>query len=219
MPSYSPGEIRRERDELKSNSVRLLLQWRCMEPEQGQYDYDYLDRVESLVELYNANGMTVLLDMHQDLYCPGITESRNIGNGAPVWATHTDGLPVKDQTDWSFYYLQPGAIRAFDNFWNKYGNHPELMDPYAQMWQVVAEHFSQHPGVFGYDLMNGPYGGTYLPNVLENGALAKLYEMTIDKIREVDNDAWIFVEPVALCANARPRRHYSANPGGQVRRQ
>lgn len=208
MPSYSPEEISRERDELKSNSVRLLMQWRCVEPEQGQYDYDYLDRIGDLVDLYNSNGMTVLLDMHQDLYGPGITESRDVGNGAPVWATYTDGLPVREQPDWSLYYLQPGVIRAFDNFWNKRGNHPELMESYAKMWQIVAGRFSQHPGVFGYDLMNEPFSGSYLPNVLESGALAKLYAMTIERIREVDNDTWIHYDvdndkhPFALASTA-----------------
>ena len=57
--------------------------------------------------------MYVLLDMHQDLYVPKFN-----GDGAPEWATYDDGLPVKQQNPWALTYLQPGVMRAFDNFWN-----------------------------------------------------------------------------------------------------
>lgn len=201
MPRYGAAEIAREQTELGSNAVRLLLQWRCVEPEPNVYDERYLDRLEALVKLYNDHGLTVLFDMHQDMWGPGITPDGKTGNGAPKWATYMDGLPVKKQTSWAMYYLEPGVVRAFDNFWNKFGNHPELVGHYARMWAHVAQRFAHNPGVFGYDLMNEPFMGSVMPSTLEQGALATLYRMTIAEIRKVDNDSWIFVEPVALGAN------------------
>ncbi|WP_216380277.1 glycoside hydrolase family 5 protein [Arcanobacterium phocae] len=201
MPEYYETDIARERGELSSNAVRLLMQWRCVEPEPGVYDDAYLDRVENLVNTYNSHGMTVLLDMHQDLYGPGVADIPGVGNGAPVWATYTDGLPVNKHDNWAMYYLEKGVIRAFDNFWNHTGKHPELMDHYAKMWAHVAHRFAHHPGVFGYDLMNEPFAGKSLPATLEKGPLADLYTRVINAIRETDNDTWIFLEPVALGAN------------------
>lgn len=201
MPAYGPKEIARERTQLRSNAVRLLLQWRCVEPQPNVYDDAYLDRVAALVKTYNDHGMTVLFDMHQDLWGPGITPERNVGNGAPVWATHTDGLPVKKNKSWAMYYLEPGVTRAFDNFWNKFGNHPELMDHYARMWGHVAKRFASNPGVFGYDLMNEPYMGSALPSTIESGPLAELYRKSVTEIRKADADTWIFLAPIALGSN------------------
>lgn len=41
------------------------------------------------VRWFRAQGIRVVLDMHQDLWGPATT-----GNGAPTWATYTDGLPT-----------------------------------------------------------------------------------------------------------------------------
>lgn len=201
MPGYGAKEIERERKQVRSNAVRLLMQWRCVEPQPNVYDDAYLDRVAALVKIYNDNGMTVLFDMHQDLWGPGITPERNAGNGAPVWATYTDGLPVKKHKSWAMYYLEPGVTRAFDNFWNKFGNHPELMDHYARMWGHIAKRFANNPGVFGYDLINEPYMGSSLPSTVESGPLAELYRKSIAEIRKADNDTWVFLAPIAFGSN------------------
>ncbi|NUP02803.1 MAG: cellulase family glycosylhydrolase, partial [Nonomuraea sp.] len=57
------------------------------------------------------------------------------------------------------------------------------------------------PGVLGYDLMNEPWGGSVQGASFETGPLATLYRKSIAAIREVDQDAWIFLEPQAVGVN------------------
>ncbi|WP_116114817.1 glycoside hydrolase family 5 protein [Austwickia chelonae] len=201
MPRYTEKDIAKERHDMGTNAVRLLLQWRCVEPSPNVYDDTYLDRVEKLVAAYNAHGMTVMLDMHQDVYSVAATPGSTAGNGAPAWATHMDGLPVPAKKQWWEYYVTPGVTRAWDNFWNKFDNHPELADHYARMWGKVASRFAGNKGVVGYDLMNEPYTGNSLPTVVERGPLSTLYQKCVDEIRKADQDSWVFVEPVAFGAN------------------
>ena len=106
------------------------------------------------------------------------TAPGNIGNGAPAWATYMDGLPVSPQDRWELYYVQPGVMRAFDNFWNTTGQHPELVEHYANAWQAVAERFAGNDTVVAYDLMNEPWGGSLQGPAFEGGPLAALYQRT-----------------------------------------
>ena len=67
------------------NSIRLVFTWEGVEPLQGQYDEDYLDKIETLLDGCAARRILVLLDAHQDLY------ARNFcGDGFPQWAVHPD---------------------------------------------------------------------------------------------------------------------------------
>lgn len=114
LPWIDRTDVVREARELGSNSVRYLIQWKNIEPEPGRYDDEYLDDVAERVSWYREQGMHVILDMHQDIYGPAACEGS--GNGAPAWATHTDGLPCTPQTPWVLTYVQPAVIRAYDHF-------------------------------------------------------------------------------------------------------
>jgi endoglycosylceramidase len=197
MPSITAAGIDREQRDMGMNAVRLLISWRAVEPERGRTDTAYLDRLEKLVEEYAQRGYHVLLDMHQDLYGPAVA-----GNGAPPWATFADGLQaVYNEDMWELTYLQPGVIRAYDNFWNTTGKHPDLMGRYAAAWRTVAGRFAGNPAVLGYDLMNEPYGGTLAGPAFESGPLTTLYQRTVDAIRTVDDAKWICIAPQAMGTN------------------
>lgn len=200
MPEVSPGDVRAEKDRLDSNAVRLLIFWSKVEPRPGVYDESYLDQVAERVSWYRNNGMRVVLDMHQDLWGPETGTSRN--NGAPAWASHFDGLPVKPNEDnWALTYLQPGVVRAFDHFWGTSGEHPELQEHYAAAWKHVAQRFAGDRAVLGYDLMNEPWGGSVPWPFFERNQLGPMYQRVIDAIREVDDQHWTMVEPQALGVN------------------
>lgn len=202
LPDFTEEDLQRENDDMGTNFVRFLISWRAVEPEPGEIDQDYLDGVEERMDWYAERGYHVMLDMHQDLWGWGITPERANGNGAPEWATYMDDLPVRSpQEMWELYYLEPGVIRAFDNFWNTTGTHPELTEHYAGAWRAVAERFASHPAVVAYDLMNEPYGGTLQGPAFESGPLTKLYQQTADAIREVDDDSWMCLEPQAFGFN------------------
>lgn len=102
-----------ELSQLGFNLVRLGIFWDGLEPEPNKYDDSYLGKIEALLDLCAEYSIYVLLDMHQDLY--GVRYS----DGAPEWATFTDGLPEPEKGFvWSDAYLTSEAIQhAFDHFW------------------------------------------------------------------------------------------------------
>ncbi|WP_025274095.1 cellulase family glycosylhydrolase [Haloglycomyces albus] len=202
LPELTEEDVEREYADMGTNFVRYLLQWQAVEPEPGVIDEDYLAAVAERVEWYADRGYHVMLDMHQDLYSPYTNSTRVAGNGAPEWATHPDGLPVNtDLEQWELYYLEPGVIRSFDNFWATTSGDDGLMDHYADAWGSVADYFADTEAVIAYDIMNEPWGGTLQATEFETGPLAELYRRSIDTIRESDEDSWIFVEPQAVGVN------------------
>ena len=201
LPWITEDAVQAEYDLMGTNFVRFLIQWQALEPERGVYDEDYLDAVAERVDWYAERGYHVLLDMHQDLYGRYTSPQEHSGNGAPRWATHNDGLPVESQDMWELVYLEPGVMRSFDHFWNTTGEHPYLMDDYAAAWNHVATRFADEPAVLGYDLMNEPFGGSLQGPDFEAGPLAELYRRCLERIREADQDAWIFVEGQAVGVN------------------
>jgi endoglycosylceramidase len=138
------------------NCVRLGIFWDGLEPEPGRIDEAYLERVARLVGWARAEGLFVLLDMHQDLY------SVKFSDGAPAWATLDEGKPHTTGAVWSdAYYLSEAVQTALDHFWT---NSPApdgvgLQDHYARVWRRVAQRFREEPAVLGFDLMNEPVPG------------------------------------------------------------
>jgi endoglycosylceramidase len=143
------------------NCVRLGFTWASVEPEPGRYSDTCLAEIEKRVAWAARNGLYVFLDMHQDLF------SMKYSDGAPEWATLTDGKPhVAPGAVWSDAYFTSLAVQAaFDNF---YANKPGpdgvgLQDHYTRAWRHVAERFAKNPTVIGYDLMNEPFAGSLVP--------------------------------------------------------
>ncbi|MEV5978005.1 cellulase family glycosylhydrolase [Streptomyces sp. NPDC052114] len=196
MPWIEEKDVARERRALGTNFVRFLLQWRKVEPSPGTYDTTYLKRVAERVRWYGERGYHVLLDMHQDLYGPGVG-----GNGAPKWATETDGHTSAATDPWELGYVEPGTVRAFDRFWGTADGGRDLRGHYVKAWREVARYFADDDAVVGYDLMNEPWGGSVQGPAFESGPLARLYQDCVDAIRTVDRDRWLLVEPSAIGAN------------------
>ena len=149
------------------NCVRLAIFWDGIEPQPGKIDTAYLDRVAQMVGWAKAEHIYVMLDMHQDLY------SVKYSDGAPAWATLSDGKEHVKGSVWSdSYYASPAVQTALDHFW---ANSPApdgkpLQEHYAQAWVAVAERFKDEPAVVGYDLMNEPFPGAQAPLFMHAGA-------------------------------------------------
>lgn len=201
MPWIKESDVVAESNTLGTNAVRFLIFWDLVEPQPGVYDDNYLANVLIRVNWYGSLGMHVILDMHQDLYGPGaFADGPTDVDGAPRWATYTDGLPVKETSPWGLMYLQLGETRAWDNFWGTTLKHPELREHYGAAWQHVAGYFANNNAVIGYDLLNEPYGGSLQGPIFERTVLFAMYQSAINKIRQVDNNHWIFVEPSSFAA-------------------
>ena len=139
------------------NVVRLGIIWDGLEPEPGVYNEEMFRCLDDRIRWASERGIYVLLDMHQDLY------SVKFSDGAPDWATLTDGQPHQTGAVWSDAYLiSPAVQTAFDNFWK---NTPAsdgigIQDHYARLWRRIAERYADEPAVIGYDIMNEPFIGT-----------------------------------------------------------
>jgi endoglycosylceramidase len=175
------------------NVARHQIFWDAVEPAPGVYDEAYLDRVAERLDWYAEAGVWVILDMHQDVYA-----ERFCCDGAPAWAIRDDALPFTPQSIWFLNYFQPAVRRAFDNFWDHDGLHPDLQDHYGAAWAHVAARFRHHSALLGYDLMNEPSEGSADAAVFESTRLREFYERIIGAVRAVDPDRWIFFEPVGF---------------------
>jgi len=146
------------------NVIRFGIYWESAEPSPGEYDDAYLSKIEEMINQAGKYGLSVFLDMHQDLY-GSIFE-----DGAPEWATLTDGKEHIRTDLWSdSYLLSPAVQTAFDNFWanTKASDGIGLLDHYANMWLHIAKRFKDNPFVIGYDFLNEPFPGTAALPILE----------------------------------------------------
>jgi endoglycosylceramidase len=170
-PPFLPWQSKDEVTVLRKwgfNSVRYLIVWEAVEPQPGQYDDAYLDRVAERLDWCREAGLKVILDMHQDLYA-----RKYFGDGAPEWACLDDGIAHSPPLGgWFMGYLSPAVMRAFDGF---YANKPGpggvgIQDRFIAMWQHVAERFRDDANIIGYDLLNEPAYGQAMNGVM--GAIA-----------------------------------------------
>jgi endoglycosylceramidase len=202
LPWVTQSSVQRMADDFGFNFARYLIFWDAVEPQPGVIDSPYLDAVQTRLDWFAASGIHVVLDMHQDVYA-----KRFCCDGAPNWAIDDDGLPFTPNATWWLNYLKPAVMAAFDNFFDVNGKGTALMDHYGDAWAAVATRFRDHPAVIGYDLMNEPSPGSYLDLVagpdggmaiFDREYLTPFYQRTIGRIRAVDPDGWIFLEPLFL---------------------
>lgn len=185
------------------NFARLLIFWDDLEPRPGRYSRGYLPKIEHVLDWAERHDVRVLIDAHQDVFGPAFGH-----RGVPEWATRTDGLPFTPHPDdWFSEYFEPAVQRAFTHLYED----KDLQRSQARMWRVLAERFSDHPAVFGYDLINEPMGemrpGEELPSAarrIERDQLTPMYNRLADAIRSADNDGWIFVEPTPIVGEGVP---------------
>lgn len=139
------------------NIIRLGIFWDAIEPTPGIYNDEYLKKIDRIIDMAGSFGIAVYLDMHQDLY--GIV----FEDGAPEWATITDGKEHIRTSLWSeSYLLSPAVQHAFDNFWNNKNASDGIgiCDHYINVWKHIAKRYAENPYVVGYDLMNEPFPGS-----------------------------------------------------------
>lgn len=208
--SYPPSELD-DRDFRRLaawgfNFVRLGIQWAKITPKPPQavddvdswVDDSYLDRVRRVVRKLAAHDIYVLLDFHQDIYSRVFA-----GNGAPEWAVYNEGLSFANTNPWWTGYLQPAVLSAFDHFWR---NEAAIQEAAARAWRAVAARLGDEPNVVGYDLFNEPVPGPTTFADFERRQLPEFLNRTIDRIRDVDTETAIWVEPPIYFGGGVPSR-------------
>ena len=187
------------------NSVRLVINWSYLEPERGVYDEVYIAKVKEAVEWAREYGIYVILDMHQDAWgkyiatppdeeCSGIRKP-NVGwDGAPEWATITDGLStcILETRE-----LSPAVMRAWESFWS---DRDDIQQHFINTWARLASEFLDDPVIAGYNIINEPNWGEHLFDCIHTHKPA-MHRRVLEAIRQLEGDGHhkiIFFEPSAL---------------------
>jgi len=188
------------------SSVRLIVSWSRLEPTRGAYDEAYVARIKKAVRQAASYGLYVVLDMHQDAWgpavdtragevCPAGSEPANGWDGAPAWATITDGKSTCRRGERE---LVPAVMAAWDHF---YADSQGVQSHLVRTWARLAGDVARNPAVAGFDLLNEPGFGTGA--IDETKALGKFYGRAIAAIRKAERRAGgfhhiVFFEPSVL---------------------
>src|SRR4051812_17533566 len=168
---------------LGMNVVRLIVHWSKLEPQRGVYDDAYIERIREAVRWARAEGVYVVLDMHQDAWgkyvasphdetcAPGFTHQQG-WDGAPQWATITDGLPT---CRFQIREVAPAVGQAWQNF---YADRDGIQTELVSTWAHLAQEFAADSTVAGYDLLNEPNPG-YGPGAEDATTLGVYYNRAI----------------------------------------
>jgi endoglycosylceramidase len=166
--------------------VRLPIAWSLLEPQRGQFDEHYLDRVAAAAAMLNAHDLYVVLDMHSLGWSPVYG-----GSGAPKWAT-VQGVPdpVWGPMPSAGRLLSPAINVSTAHFWLS----QSLQDDYFDAWNVVAQRFRDDSGVAGYDLMNEPHSFPLPPFRFDKDQLFPFYQRGVEHIGSVDPNHLFFLD-------------------------
>lgn len=183
------------------NVVRLGMSWSALEPTRGEIDEAYLGQIEDAVAWAKAHDIYVVLDMHQDSWwnegtpegfeCKRSTTSMWGYDGAPTWATITDGGP---RCQFQGRDISPASNRAFQNW---YFDTDGVQSALVDTWGVLAEAFADEPTVAGFDLLNEPGFGETAPATTSR-QLGRFYSAAIAEIRGAGAGQIVFMEPSIL---------------------
>jgi len=197
---------------LGMNEVRLLVHWSALEPERGKFDEAYIARITEAVRWARRQGIYVVLDMHQDAWgkyiaspkdeacAPGFSHQQG-WDGAPKWATITDGLPT---CRFQLREVAPAVGQAWQNF---YLDRDGIQSELVKTWAHLAKTFAADPTVAGYDLINEPNPG-YGVGAEDATALGLYYKNAIAAIRAAESSAprgfhhIVFFEPSVIWSAA-----------------
>src|SRR4029077_14863188 len=189
IPTFDAGDA----DRMQGFGFNLLghpISWSALEPEPGQYDRRYLDRIAAIVTVCQRRGILVVIDFHQDAF------SKEIGqDGAPRWALDLLlgpggyrylGGPL---TDLDARRFAPATIAAFREF---FADAQDVQDRYAAAASAAPGVFRRSRGVLGYEIMNEPFalvaGGT-------QAQLDAFHVRVATAVRRVDRRHLVIFEP------------------------
>ena len=208
------------------NVVRLNVSWSLLEPRRGQWDQAYLKRIQDAVAMAAAHGMYTDIDMHQDAWgryvaasagtlCAGGTDPLLGYDGAPQWATLTDGA---SRCQFTGRDISPAVARAFTNFYHDTNG---IQSELVRTWGLLARTFAGDPAVAGYGLLNEPGIGDDAP-VTSSVLLGAYYHRAVQAIRAQEAGVkggfphLVYIEPSVLWSglgfDAAPPQGFSDDP-------
>jgi endoglycosylceramidase len=188
LDDKQPADYARVRADWGMNAVRFIMTWAAVEPQPGQYDDAYLDRVADRIGWTNDANLSVIVEMHEDIYGEGFGF-----DGAPVWSCDASRYAAfVPQTPWYLSALDPNVEACIDDFYNGDGR-----QHFIDSWRHVAERFAKLPAIIGFDVLNEPNWGTYPIYQFEHDRLEPLYKDAVAAVRHAAPQWVAFVEPSA----------------------
>ena len=198
--------------------VRLVISWSRIEPTPGVLNRRYLRRIKGAVRSAGRHGVYVVLDMHQDAWgkfiatppnvtCPAGTRPNQGYDGAPSWATFTDGQSTCRQVGGT--RSTPAVLRAWAGLWN---DRNVIQGRLVETWRKLARAFAGNPAVVGYDPLNEPNPGDAKP-LGDRAILEGFYRRAIGAIRAGESARRhgfhhiVFFEPSILFPGGNPTVH------------
>lgn len=198
FPHWLRAEVFADIKAMGFNSVRFLVSWEALEPQDGAYDRAYLEALLQHVRDAHRQGLWMVIDFHQDLY-----NRKYGGNGFPHWAVRDDALPFAHRPVWYLNYAEPALSRAFQSF---YQNRDGIRSKFVQAMREVFLTLQGESNVIGYDILNEPWPGelTLDParlRELDRAYLLPFYNEVAKNLWEVDQGRLLFFEPFAVRTN------------------
>jgi len=180
------------------NVVRLLVSWSRLEPRPGYVDGAYIALIRRTVRDAARRGIYSVIDMHQDAWgkyiasprgvvCPPGTSAAIGWDGAPQWATITDGASTCTP---GAREDSPAVFTAWDSF---YHDRNGIQTHLVQVWGALARAFAREPAVAGFDLLNELNHG-HVTDVAQQ--LGTYFARAIDAIRAGERAGNGFSHPV-----------------------
>jgi aryl-phospho-beta-D-glucosidase BglC (GH1 family) len=181
------------------NVVRLPIAWSLIEAREGTYDQNYMGYVDRDISWAKANGLYVVIDMHDYGWSPYFTYFDS-------W--HTAGVPT-----WAvsiYPNSAAGEAHARADFYNGLGpngtaasaTNPSLQERFLNVWKFVANRYRSEPAVAGYDMLNEPTvcakddtSCDLDSSVFVSQTLPAFYQKVASAIRSVDSRHILFFEP------------------------
>src|SRR5581483_239991 len=181
------ADYQRVRGDWGMNAVRFLMTWSAVEPDEGRYDDAYLDGVAERLGWAQTAGLSVVLDMHEDIYGEGFGF-----DGAPRWTCDASRYAVfMPKTPWFVNALDANVVACVDDFYTR----AELQQHFVAAWRHVAERLGAEPAVIGFDALNEPAWGSYSIFDFEQDRLTPLYEKVVAAVRAAAPGWVAFLEP------------------------
>jgi endoglycosylceramidase len=133
------------------NLLRLPVNWSAFEPQRGQYQTAYLDRIAQFLDVVRPFGIYVLLDFHEDGWSKWICE-----DGAPKWAEPALTGQQPGNSLANDCHVSNDALNGHSAF---FADKDQLQEAYAAMYAQFAARFAPDQTVLGYEIMNEPIAG------------------------------------------------------------
>ena len=169
------------------DAVRLVLNWERIEPTENVFDPAYVALIAHHARLAAAQGLYVILDLHQDMYGAGFGS-----HGAPAWscdaANYAAYQPI--QPYFNNYFSAP-VKACFEHLWKT----PELQLHLAQAARELARAVTDVDEVLGFDPINEPMPGLTPTLDFDRVDLQPFYERFWSVVGPVLPDRLLFFEP------------------------